>query len=269
MENNDKGSGSIERWAKLVSLFHDVVKAMPMAVLAFVSVSAIAAPGWVNEQLQKLGLRIAGIEWGGLKLVATETASANANALVAAEQLTRAEVQVASAMAAAQESRAGSGVELQEVADYLKRARMALEQQSVSLHKVAYEAGAISNAPVRGWIYVGYFSENGKLVKPSDRLAPDKGVRFTDGKVTELVLKFDASVDSNGADCSTTKVEDFVPPDPAERARKVAILRASAEPLKVLTTSECDSVGRGKTMYAQVEVPQGQIRFAALTTLPR
>lgn len=259
----------VEKLSKFLNLLNEFVKFGAMAALALLAVVALAMPNWVKGRLANLDLEIKEVNAGPIKLVAKEAVKAGANTLQIAEALTLAEVQlsVIKTNLQGQATNPNYASAFSETEQSIHRARAALEEQGTSLKTAGKAVGVTSNVPVRGWLYVGYFAENGELKKPSDRISPKDGVRFVGTRVSELILDFDTPVVSDGDDCSKTTIENFVPPDPNSPERQYAILRASREPIRVLATKECEAPGRGKTVYAQVEVPSTRVRFAALSVL--
>ena len=259
----------LEQASKFVGVLNEFSKFGATAAFALVAIAAIASPVWVKDRLGQLGLQVQEVDTGFVKLVAKETVKAGTNSLQIAENLTVAEVALSELKAPPQGAAADAvyAAAVRDTEEAIRRARSALEEQSSSLQSAGKKAGVQSNAPVRGWLYVGYFGEDGRLRKPSDRISSGDGIRYAGGRMAEVALRFDAAVVSDGDDCTKTSVENFVPPDPNSPERKFAIIRAAGEPLKVLTTKECVAPGRGKTIYAQVEVPGSRVRFAGLSTL--
>lgn len=264
-------SSKLEQASKLVGVLNELAKFGATATLALVAVTAFAKPIWIKDRLAELGLHIQEVDTGFIKLVANETVKAGTNSLQIAESLTVAEIGLADLKKSLQTPAANvdRANAIRDAEEAIRRARAALEEQASSIQSAGKRAGVTSNAPVRGWLYVGYFGENGKIQRSSDRVSPTDGIKYVEGKISGLILRFDAAVVSDGDDCSKTSVENFMPPDPNAPERKFAIVRASREPLRVLATKECAAPGRGKTIYAQVEVPTSRVRIAALSALPR
>lgn len=260
----------LEALSKFLAVLNELAKVSAMGVLALLAIGAIAAPTWVKGTFTALGLEIKELNAGPLKLVATETVKAGANAVQIAEALNQAELRLTDISVNAQKQPIAAR-DASAIGETLKKivlARAALDEQASSIQNTGAAVGVSANPPSRGWLYLGLFGENGNLKLPSSRLEPNSGVRNIDGKPAELVLRFDAPVVSNGDDCTKTDVADFVPPNPNAPEQQYAILRASAEPLKILATKTCDAPGGNRITYAQIEVPRNRVRFAMLSSLP-
>jgi hypothetical protein len=249
----------LERTVKAANLVLELAKTVVFFGLAMVVFGAVAAPDWIGGRIKALNMKIESIDLPFIKLVADETKASNANTIQVAEALTKAEIELSEDPSNANTTRA---------LEAIRSAKLVLDEQSKSMAKVANKAGLSVGSTAEGWLYVGYFNESGTLVRQSDRIQPDS-VSLKGGNPTQLTLRFDAPIISDGDNCNRLDISKFNPPDPKEKKTKYALVRANADPLQILSVVECDSVGGGKQKYARVAIPPDRIRFAELSSLDK
>jgi hypothetical protein len=255
MPTND----NLDRFSKILGLIGDLGKLAVTTAAALFMVGALAAPGWVRDRLEALDLRIDKINLLIVTLVRDQVPKANANAYQATEYLTRLEVEVAAKMPADQAA---------PLLKNIREAKDALDDQNRSIAAVAGAAGFERQLPATAWVYVGFFSEGGGAGKLGDRLDPAR-LAYDGGSLRSLVLKYDAPVSSNGDNCTRTDIADVAPIDPKALGNKLLIVKGSSDPVQVLRTTECPSVGRGKTVFAEIRVPGNRVRVAELAAISR
>ena len=249
---------NLDRVSRMLGLMGDLGKLLATLAAALFMVGALAAPDWIRGRLEKLDLKFESIDTPIGKIVARHTPQANAHTLQVAEALTQLEVAVAGDM---------PGEKAQKLLKNIREAKKALGDQSRSIEAVARGVGLEPQTPATAWVYVGYYAENGRPARLSDRVN-SSGLDDA-GKLRNLVLNYDSPVSSDGDDCTRTEIGNAPAFDPRSLTRKLMIVRASKDPLQVVRTAECASVGRGKTVYAEIEVPSHRVRFAELSTLAR
>lgn len=258
----------VEHWSKLLSLLNEAAKFSALGVLFFITVGAIVQPVSLGGILGKLNLGIKEISIGPIKIaVAKETTKVGNNMLQTSEALTEVQTRLTEMSTNFQQQPLNSTyrIKVEEALKNVLLAQQHLDEQSSSLNNTARAIGIAPNPPEKGWLYVGIYGEDGKLRFPSSRLDLLKTTDSTGKQLTELVLKFDAAVVSDGDNCTKTNVSDFTPSNPE---LQYAVLRASPEPLKVLSTKACTSAGGNQVVYAEIKVPGNMVRFSSFSNLP-
>lgn len=245
--------------SETVGIMSEIGKLLVIAAAAFFMVSALAAPAWLTARMRDLDLRLDSVNFGVVKVVSLQAPKASAQNIQAAEALTRAEVALSEAVPAARSAA---------ILKNIQEAKQALDAQSESLVAVAGAAGLQPQVPPTAWVYVGYFNETGKLARPGDRIDPTSLV-YEGDELRSLVLRNDAVVSSNGDDCTKTAIENVPAFDPSMLSRKFVVLAGSRDPLHVIRTARCSAAGRGKTVFAEVQIPKARARFAELGAIGR
>lgn len=259
----------MESLSKFLASLAELAKSLAIAGLAGFAIAAIAAPEWTKERLHKLGFHLQEANLGGVKLVADETVKVSTGAMGVAEAITQAEIAMTGAQqeAGAPAASSPAAQRLAESLAQLEKAKQALDGQQSAIQQSAKESGLNVKPPPLGWIRVANYGENGQARWTSERIASD-GIVRRDGRIAQLVLRYDAPVAANGDDCSRTDLSQFVlPPDSAPEIQYVIIKAQGREPLEVVQTKDCPSIGRGRDVWAQVKVPPARVRLAALSSL--
>ncbi|MBI5899785.1 MAG: hypothetical protein HZB40_11210 [Rhodocyclales bacterium] len=258
----------VERLSKVLALLTDLMKFCVLAVLSAFAVAAIANPSWAQRRLKALNLQVKEINIAGVKLVANESFDV-ANSLVD----TQIDLEAASTQLSSSNNSPGPGISLAEasVKAALKRVdemQVAMRKQENAIKETAIQAGLpTQDIPTSGWIFVGRFSEGGTFT-PGPRVDPKETIA-SKGKLVRLQIRYDAPIVSDGESCVRTQLSDFQPPSADDLKRIQVLLRAEPyAPLKVLATAECPSAGKGKWLYAKIEILKDRVRFAKFSEIP-
>lgn len=266
-------SARLKSYSVLLAVLNDAMKFFTVALLLFAVAVALAIPKWANEKLVALGVR--DISLGGIKVVMAETVNASGNALQVSDALTRAEITLKGASSLLNDATKPADrppidkTDLANTLEAIKVAQRSLDQQATSLLSAGKEAGVYQAIPAAGWIFIGYYGEDGVLRRGSDRIQITDRLRMLDEKLQEIVLTYDAPVVSNGDDCTIVDISKVPQVDVNAPERERAIVRASFAPLRVLATKACTAIGKGKLLYARIDIPPNRIRLAQLSTIKR
>lgn len=246
-----------------LQLFSEVIKAIGILTLVLFMVSAVAFPKQVSKWLETAGWKFDSVNIGPFKLVSlvNNTAKAGDAALRMADTLSEVEARLQAGEV--------SPASLQQMGELVRTARGTLTAQAQALKQSGRDLGLAERVPSEGWLYVGYYNEDWRLVRPYSRIGTASGVHVSGslasgGRIEEIVLKHDAPVVSDGDDCSRPDVADVKMPGPDAKDIEYAIVGASEQPIKVLMTVACKAAGNGRQVYAKVAVPKDRVRFARL-----
>jgi hypothetical protein len=249
-----------------LELFASATKAVGLLLLLVFAATAVAFPEGLNQWLKRRGLSLESWTLGPVKVtaIAKNTVRANNSALVVMDTLNEVQARLASGET--------SPASLQQIADLLQASRQSVTSQAETLRRTAQDLGATSKIPSEGWLYVGYYGEDGVLRRPYSRIASADGIHTERApgnqiRVSGIVLKFDAPVVTDGNDCTKPDVSQVKVPDPNAEDISYAIVGASAQELKVLATATCPAAGRGYELYARIVVPKDRVRIATLSNL--
>lgn len=254
-ETTASGNTLLDRIAKLFSVLTDACKFLVLLALTVFAFAAFAQPGWAQQKLAELGLKVKEIDAFGVKLVAND-------AFDMAKDLAEAKVKLDELRAqAAQSGGSVSAAEIVKVSEKLDTVRDALGRQGEALKGVQQQAGiAAVPVPETGWVYVGRLPEQGPW-QPGWSI-DGKQSAIKDGNVAKLVLRADTVVLGNGNDCTRQAMTDIQPPSAEELQAPQILLSGDAKgELEVLSTARCPSVGNGQWMYAKVRVRASDVKF--------
>lgn len=248
----------IDRANRVIDLLFQALKALGALFLVGFAIASFAIPKAVGNWLTELN--IDQIDAVGVKLkIAKVAVKAGNDSIKVSEILTEAEVALG-------EGSTSKGMKL------IEDVRSALGIQAAGISKAAVTAGATTVAPKEGWLYVGYFNSDDELVRAYSRIGDASGIRRianASGAITvsQIVLKYDAPVTSDGNNCDRPDVRKFKESDINSPEIEYAIIRATATPLDVLESVKCPAVGKGHQVYAKVAVPADRVRFSKLSLL--
>lgn len=69
---------------------------------------------------------------------------------------------------------------------------------------------------------------------------------------------------SDGNNCAKPRVEEFIPPDPNRPEILYTIIRATDVHLIVTEIADCPAAGKGKYVWAKVEIPPDRARISSI-----
>lgn len=136
-----------------------------------------------------------------------------------------------------------------------------LVEREFALIKQAKADNGMKSSPIPdvAWIQVGFVNSSGKFfVFPR---IDDKRTRISGNKIDKLFIKYDANVVGNGADCVTTKLEDFKPLPPDSMLLTIKADSKNPVELHVIGTEACKSVGDTNVLTAKIEIPKDRVIF--------
>ena len=130
---------------------------------------------------------------------------------------------------------------------------MALLNQSLALALACgIGAAAAADPDTEGWLYLGRRAADGWKPASSSVANPGYPVKAGD----RVVVRNDALV-YGSVDCKVTDLADFKAGDPPRPMQRV---KADKQALEIVGAGlECPSVGRAKTVWANVRIPEARL----------
>lgn len=257
IEQSTQPKTTLERIATMLKHLVEIGKSISVLALGVFVGGVFIAPSWTNEILEKSNLRIESINTPLVKVVRAEGNAVSRNSAIAAEAITKAIIRISDIVPQAQAS---------EVVASLSEAQAALDAQTLAVARIAKEARLQVKPVSSGWLYLGYFTESGLIGKVADRVDP-RSIQSAKTAPTSVRLRHDAWVVSDGDNCTKTDVTQFTPPPEDGKDILYTIVRATSEPLKISAISECPAPGKGKYIWAKIDIPAERARIASISKM--
>lgn len=249
---------SLSKTTKILGLLIEISKLIGILALILLCLSALMLPEQTRRYLRTVGVEIQEIDLPGIKLVQAQTYDA-------AETLIEAKVSVDNATSGLTELGNITSDQRKSIESALSLARIKIAAAETSLDKQEKTINSRSKTPTlqlpeTAWIFVALLNESGRMINlPESRVDLERVVLSKD-KISKLFLKYDAPAVDNASDCTVIRVEDYQPPPP--QTVHLLIRADPREELNVIGATSCPTAGKGKQLYAQIQVPVNRVRFA-------
>lgn len=249
---------SLSKSEKVLGLLIETSKLIGILALILLCLTALMLPNQTRRYLRTMGVEVQEINLPGIKLVKAQTYDA-------AENLIAAKVSVDNAASGLLELGNITSDQRTLIEHALNTARIKIAAAETSLDKQEKAINSKSKDPTlelpeTAWIFVGLQNESGHMINlPESRVDLERVVLSKD-KISKLFLKYDAPAVDNASSCTVIRIEDYQPPPP--QSVHLLIRANPQEELSVIGVTSCPTAGKGKQIYAQIQVPANRIRFA-------